>query len=95
MAFQPTSRRSLIVHIKSMRAVRSVRHYGNLIYVSRKMHYLVLYVDQKEIDSIAEKITKLRNVDRVEQSAWPDLDPELTQLRQEMDVQHNEEDDFK
>lgn len=93
MAFQPTSRRSLIVHLRSMRAVRSVRRYGNLIYVSCKMHYLILYVDQDEIDSVEEKIKKLRNVEKVEQSAWPDLDPNLTQLRQEMDVQHNEEDD--
>lgn len=95
MAFEPTSRRSLIVHLRSMRAVRSIRRYGNLIYVSRKMHYLVLYVDQDQIDDVAENVKKLRNVEKVEKSTWPDLDPELTELRQEMNVQQNEEDDFK
>lgn len=95
MSFEPTARRPLVVHLRSTRVVRSLRHYGNLVYVSHRMHYAIIYIDEEQLDSTIEKIKKLRTVGKVVKSAWPELDPELKQLRQEMAVQQNEEDDVK
>lgn len=80
MDFSIRPRRGLIVYLNSMKTVKSLRQYGRIQYASRRMHYAVLYVDEQNVDTITEKLRQMRNVRRVMQSHWPELDPELIDL---------------
>lgn len=93
--FKLTARRALIVYINGKRVVRALRHYGIVRYVSRRMHYVVLYVDQDKVDQLTKKIDHMRAVRRVEQSYRPDLDPTLTDLEMTGIYKLHDEDDQK
>lgn len=93
--FNLTSRRALIVYINGNRVIRALRHYGIIDYVSRRMHYVVLYVNQADVDELSNKISHLRAVKRVEESARPDLDPTLADLELTGVYQPHDEDDRK
>lgn len=87
-------RRALAVYFRSRRAIRAIRHYGRLIYVSKHMHYAVLYVDDAKVAEQTEKLLALRQVTAVEPSPRPEIDPELTDLKSMMAFREDEEDDF-
>lgn len=91
--FEITKRRALIVYINNRRVIRALRHYGSIEYVSRRMHYVVLYIDQADIDTISTKVQQMRAVRRVEQSLRPDLDPTLANLEGLGIYQLHDEDD--
>ena len=78
--FKLTARRALVVYITGNRVVRALRHYGVVRYVSRRMHYVILYVDQDQIETVKDKVEHLRAVRKVAESVRPDLDPTLTDL---------------
>lgn len=80
MSFKIRPRRGLIVYLNSMKTVKSLRRYGHVQYSSRRMHYVVLYVDEENIANTIEKLRQLRNVRKVMQSHWPEIDLELTDL---------------
>lgn len=93
--FNLTPRRALIVYIHNHRVLRALRHYGQIEYVSRRMRYVVLYVDQADVDLVTEKISHLQAVKGVTQSARPDLDPQLTDLELTGIYRLHDEDDKK
>ena len=69
----PRKRRGLIVWLYSLRQLKQLRHYGSLMYASKKMKYAVLYVDEEGVSELSSKLSHLRFVKRVEPSARPDL----------------------
>lgn len=91
--FTLTKRRALIVYISGKRVVRTPHHYGAVRYVSKRMHYVVLYVNQDDITQVKERLIKLRAVRHVLESARPDLDPTLTDLEQTGLYKMHDEDD--
>lgn len=80
MEFSLRPRRSLMIYVNSLKPVKSLRRYGRIHYVSRKMRYVILYIDEKDVATTTEKLKKLRNVKKIVPSHWPDIDPELTDL---------------
>ncbi len=42
--FKLIPRRSLIIYINNNRVIRALRRYGRIDYISRRMHYVVMYV---------------------------------------------------
>lgn len=44
--FKITKRQGLIVYINNAHVLRRLRHYGHIMYYSRRLHYVVLYVNQ-------------------------------------------------
>lgn len=91
--FKLTERRALVVYINGNRVVRTLRRYGTLRYVSRRMHYVILYVNQDQVDQLKVKIGQLRAVRGVQESARPDLDPTLTDLKMTGVYKMHDEDD--
>lgn len=91
--FELVPRRALIVRINSNRVVRNLRRYGLVRYVSRRMHYVVLYVNQDEVGTVTERLKKLRAVRYVKPSYRPDLDPTLTDLKETGVYRLHDEDD--
>lgn len=66
-------RTGLIVRVSNKRNVKRLMKFGVLHYISRKMSYVILYVDTQNVDTIIEKIQKENYVSSVEKSHLKDL----------------------
>ena len=91
--FELTPRRALIFRVNSNRVVRSLSRYGTIRYFYRRMHYVILYVNQDQITEVKERVNKLRAVRSVEPSYRPDLDPTLSDLEMTGVYKLHDEDD--
>lgn len=66
-------RQGIIIFLNNMRQAKSLRKYGHVHYISRKMKYVVLYCNQEEVPTIISKLEKLPTVRKVEVSQRPFL----------------------
>ncbi|AXI08979.1 hypothetical protein CUC15_08635 [Oceanobacillus zhaokaii] len=66
-----TNRQGIIVWFQHTKNIKQIKRFGNLIYVSKKLKYAVIYVDQTEIDKIEYKLLKLPFVSKVDKSYKP------------------------
>lgn len=72
--FKPKQRRGLIVWVYSLRQLKNLKRYGLVHYVSRKLKYVVLYLDETGFEETMEKIEHLHFVRNVEPSYRPDVE---------------------
>lgn len=75
LAFEIQPRQSLIVYTYSLKQTRQLKRYGTVMYVSKKMRYVVLYVDRSEIADLTQQLQHLRFVKRV----VPSMRPQITE----------------
>lgn len=68
-----TKRRGLIVWVYNLRQLKTLKKFGTVIYASRKMKYVLLYVDEDRIEDDLVAINKLHFVRSVEQSHRPEV----------------------
>lgn len=54
-----TPRRGLIIWVYSLKQLKNLRRFGYVHHVSRKQKYVVLYVDDIDIETTIERIEKL------------------------------------
>ena len=73
MAFEIQARRSLIVYTYSLKQTRQLKRYGTVMYVSKKMRYVVLYVNQADVEKLTQQLQQLRFVKRVVPSMRPQI----------------------
>ncbi|GEO66191.1 YlbG family protein [Levilactobacillus spicheri] len=71
MALTIQPRQSLIVYTYSLKQTRQLKRYGTVMYVSKKMRYVVLYVNQGDVEQLTEQLKQLRFVKRVVPSMRP------------------------
>ncbi len=69
-------RQGLIVYVTQLKFAKSLRKYGNVHYISRKLKYVVLYCNRDEIDLAINKIQRLPFVKDVVESFRPYLKTE-------------------
>lgn len=62
------TRQGLIVWFQHRKNIKQIKKYGNLMYVSKKLRYAVLYVNREDVESIEESLTKMPFVSKVERS---------------------------
>ena len=74
MTFEVTQRRSVIVHLKNVRQARQLRRFGVVSYISEKMKYAVIYMNEADVTTKSALIERLGFVSSVELSHWPDVD---------------------
>lgn len=74
MEFQVKPRRSVIVYLHSMKQLRQLKRYGVIQYQSRQEHYVIIYMDEAQVQPTMVKLKKLNFVRRVEPSYRPDID---------------------
>lgn len=79
MTFTIVPRRSLIVWVYSLRQLKVLKRYGTISHVSRKMKYVVIYMDESEIEKNFEALDKLHFVRSVERSYRPDIQMDFGQ----------------
>ena len=65
------NRQGLIVWFQHMKNMKHIKRYGNLIYISKKLKYAVIYVNQEEIEAIEKKLLKHSFVLKVDRSYKP------------------------
>ncbi|TDL35510.1 DUF2129 domain-containing protein [Jeotgalibacillus sp. S-D1] len=64
-------RQGLIVWLHSLKHAKTLRRFGNVHYVSRKMKYVLLYCNQNEVEKLADKLTNYSYVKKVDVSQRP------------------------
>lgn len=67
-------RRCLIVWVYSLKQLKTLKRYGIIYYISRKMKYVVIYMNEEEIEMAEVKIADLHFVRKVERSYRPDVE---------------------
>ncbi len=90
------NRTGLIVWLKSKRNVKRLMNFGILHYVSSKMDYALIYVDEKNVDRTIERLENENYVKSVERSNLRDLpityNDVLTTMQAEIDDKKRKED---
>ena len=67
-------RRGLIIWVYSLKQLKNLRRFGLIHFVSPKMKYVVLYVNEENVDEVVQKVNRLHFVRRVDQSFRPDIE---------------------
>ena len=70
-------RQGLIVYVNQLKHAKSLRKYGNVHYISRKLKYVVIYCNRDEIEIAMGKIQRLPFVKDVVESYRPFLKTEF------------------
>lgn len=60
------NRLQLIVYTRRSSIQQKMAQYGHVIYISKKMNYVCLYINEEQKDSILGRIKKLHGVQKVE-----------------------------
>lgn len=74
VGFAVNPRRGLVVWVYSLKQLKNLKRYGFVYYVSRKMKYVYLYLDEDRYEENLAKIQKLHFVRSVEPSYRPDVE---------------------
>lgn len=67
------NRQGIIIYLHNLRQAKSLRKYGHVHYISRKMKYVVLYCNQDDVDAVMKKLEHLPSVRKVLPSYRPFL----------------------
>ena len=59
-------RLQLIVYTRRSSIQQKMAQYGHVVYISKKMNYVCLYINEAQKDSILGRIKKLHGVQKVE-----------------------------
>lgn len=72
--FAIQKRRGVVVWLYNLKQIKSLKRFGLIHYVSRRLKYVVLYVDEEKIEETVKKINSFHYVRRVEISYRPDVE---------------------
>ncbi|MGM8364243.1 YlbG family protein [Virgibacillus sp. W0181] len=64
-------RQGMIVWFQHRKNIKQIRRHGHLIYVSKKMKYALIYVNQDQLEVIENNLLKLPFVSKVDRSYKP------------------------
>ncbi|MCT6923991.1 MULTISPECIES: YlbG family protein [Bacillales] len=70
-------RQGLIVYVNQLKHAKSLRKYGHVHYISRRLKYVVMYCQRDEIEAITNKLQRLPFVKDVVESFRPFLKTEF------------------
>ena len=62
------TRQGLIVLFQHRKNIKQIKKHGNLMYVSKKLRYAVLYINIDEVETIEASLLKLPFVSKVDRS---------------------------
>lgn len=74
------ARTELLVSIFSLKQAKNLKKFGDIRFISKKMHYVILFVNHNQIDDTIEEIKKQRYVKRVEKTPTIALAKALNEL---------------
>ncbi|KEF38588.1 hypothetical protein M670_02214 [Schinkia azotoformans MEV2011] len=71
------NRQGIIVWVHSLKQVKQLKRFGNIHYVSKKLKYIVIYMDMELVEDAVDKIKSLSFVKKVDLSYKPFLKTEF------------------
>lgn len=74
MNFEPTKRQGIIIWVYTLRQLKNLKRFGYIHYVSNRLKYIVMYVDQNEVEDKMKQLNSLHYVRKVEISHRPEID---------------------
>lgn len=90
MELEVNERQGLIVWVYSLKHMKTLKRQGMIHYVSKKMKYVVLYVNRADIDAIEKKLNSFHFVRQVERSHRPEIDMNFDHVLQELQERSEE-----
>ncbi|MBM7586710.1 uncharacterized protein YlbG (UPF0298 family) [Bacillus pakistanensis] len=72
-----TERQGIVVWLYSLKHAKSLRRFGNVLYVSRKSKYVLLYCNQSDTEFVMEKLSTYSYVKKVAPSYKPFLNTQF------------------
>ena len=72
-----TERQGIIVYVHQLKHAKSLRKYGHVHYISRKLKYVVMYCNQEDVEAVTNKLQRLPFVKDVVVSFRPFLKTEF------------------
>jgi uncharacterized protein YlbG (UPF0298 family) len=66
-----TERQGLIVYVNQLKHAKSLRKYGHVHFISKRLKYVVMYCNRDEIESVINKVQRLPFVKDVVESFRP------------------------
>ncbi|QGN61316.1 YlbG family protein [Leuconostoc citreum] len=91
MTFAIQPRRGLYIYLKQIRHVSQLKKFGQIVYVSRKMGFAMIYVDDTAITQQIEKIKQYKFVKDVVSSPRPDINPDLDDMHDDIFFENYDE----
>jgi len=70
-------RQGIIVWLYSLKQAKTLRRFGNVHYVSKRLKYMVIYTNQEDVEQLMAKISAYSYVKKVEPSYKPYLKMEF------------------
>ena len=70
-------RQGIIVWLYSLKQAKTLRRFGNVHYVSKRLKYMVIYTNQEDVEQLMAKISAYSYVKKVERSYKPYLKMEF------------------
>lgn len=74
MEFFRVKRHGLIVWLYTLKQVKNIRKFGHIQYISNRMRYVVLYVNESDKDQVIQSLNRLHFVRKVEESYRDTID---------------------
>lgn len=71
------NRQGIIVWVHSLKQVKQLKRFGNIHYVSKKLKYVVIYMDMDRVEDAVDRIKSLSFVKKVDLSYKPFLKTEF------------------
>ncbi|GIP20340.1 MULTISPECIES: YlbG family protein [Paenibacillus] len=71
-------RTGYIIWVSDLKAARNLDKYGNVHYLSKRMHYVVMYVNADRAEDIMKNVRKLSYVRKIERSYRNEIKTEYT-----------------
>jgi Uncharacterized protein conserved in bacteria len=71
-------RTGYIIWVSDLKAARTLERYGTVHYMSRKMHYVVMYMNAERAEEAVKNISRLPFVRKVERSYRNELKTEYS-----------------
>lgn len=61
-------RSGLIVWVNDIKNAKNIEKFGNVLYSSKRLNYVVIYVNESEVEEKIKQLEKLQIVKKVERS---------------------------
>ncbi len=58
----------LIIWVNDIKPIKNLERFGNLIYISKKLKYAILYIDKNEYENKVMQIKKFNFVNKIDLS---------------------------
>jgi uncharacterized protein YlbG (UPF0298 family) len=75
--FERTGRQGLVVYLYYNRDARKVSKYGDVHYHSRRLRYLLLYLNQEEVEETMAELSQQKFVKEVKPSYFDEIDTDF------------------